>query len=582
MPTNSGHDHVPPRGRAVPGQHHRVARTALERHRRRNDVRPVGVAVSPVDGALYISSDRRATSTASACSDDARRRAAIALAVGCLAGGAAGPAAGQTVAPQGTQPGGLASGTAPADVASKCNSCHAGGSDDDSKAFRPWDTWGGTMMANAVRDPLFLAALTVSEQDAPGSGAYCLRCHTPKGFVRGHATRVGAALDADDQQGVDCEACHRSIDASTVQPPVMYDGATIAALAALDLQAPYIGSAPSDWDPRDVRHGPYDDADSPAHAAGQAPFTSSSELCGQCHEVLSPLRNLLGAAGTDTGFPFPLDNTYTEWLSSDYARGATARSCIDCHMPAARGDALKVSTFPSAMSRANPRTHVFVGGNAWGLEAVKLAAPEIATERSGAFEVAAAAVQAMLESAVRIDVMPGEAHEGGTTVDLVVRVTNLSGHKFPTGYADGRRAFLQVELQDAQGGSLAVLGKYDAASAHIDAASELRVWESIQAEHLSGGGHLEWHIAKNDTVVKDTRIPPAGFQSDRRRGDRDDRARRRRLRSRHRHAELRRRVGAVHGAGGAAARIAEGRRPRLLSVHDARVRRGAGARQHDR
>ena len=161
----------------------------------------------------------------------ARRRAAIALAVGCLAGGAAGQAAGQTIAPQGTQPGGLASGTAPADVASKCNSCHAGGTDDDGKAFRPWDTWGGTMMANAVRDPLFLAALTVSEQDAPGSGAFCLRCHTPKGFVKGHATGVGAALDADDQQGVDCEACHRSIDASAVQPAVMHDGATIAALA---------------------------------------------------------------------------------------------------------------------------------------------------------------------------------------------------------------------------------------------------------------------------------------------------------------------------------------------------------------
>ena len=118
----------------------------------------------------------------------------------------------------------------------------------------------------------------------------------------------------------------------------------------------------------------------------------------------------------------------------------------------------------------------------------------------------------MLESAVQIDVMPGQAHQGGTTVDLVVRVTNLSGHKFPTGYADGRRAFLQVELQDAQGASLALLGRYDDATAHLDAASELRVWESIQAEHLSGGGHREWHIAKNDTVVKDTRIPPAGFQ----------------------------------------------------------------------
>jgi hypothetical protein len=227
--------------------------------------------------------------------------------------------------------------------------------------------------------------------------------------------------------------------------------------------------------------------------------------------VLSPLRNLLNAAGMDTGLPFPLDNTYTEWAASDYARGATAKSCAGCHMPAARGEGLTVATFPTAMPRANPRMHLFVGGNAWGLEAVKLAAPDIATERSAAFDATAAAVQAMLASAVEIAVMPGPVAEGATTFDAMVRVTNLSGHKFPTGYADGRRAFLQVELTDARGGSLALLGKYDEADARLDTATELRVWESIQAEHLSGGGHREWHIAKNDTVVKDTRIPPAGF-----------------------------------------------------------------------
>jgi len=444
----------------------------------------------------------------------ARGRAAIALAVACAVGAAADPAAGQAVSPQGTQPGGLTGTgkTVPADVASKCSSCHAGGIDDDGTTFRPWDTWSGTMMANAVRDPLFLAALTVAEQDAPGSGAYCLRCHTPKGFVKGNATGVGAALDADDRQGVECEACHRSINASVAQPAVMHDVSTIAMLAAFDPQAPYIGNARLHWDSRDVRHGPYDDADSPAHAAAGDRFTSSSELCGQCHEVLSPLRNLLGAGNTDTGFPFPLDNTYTEWASSDFARGATAKSCIDCHMPQARGDALTVSTFPSAMSRANPRMHLFVGGNAWGLEAVKLAAPEIASERSDAFAASAAAVEKMLAGAVRIEITPSTLREGAGLVDLSVRVTNLSGHKFPTGYADGRRAFLQVELADAQGATLAVLGKYDATTAHLDAASELRVWESIQAEHLAGGGHREWHIAKNDTVVKDTRIPPAGFK----------------------------------------------------------------------
>ena len=228
--------------------------------------------------------------------------------------------------------------------------------------------------------------------------------------------------------------------------------------------------------------------------------------------MLSPLRNLLDAAGLDTGFPFPLDNTYTEWAASDFARAGTMKSCAGCHMPAARGEGLRVSTFPTSQPRANPRMHLFAGGNEWGLEAVKLAAPALATERAAAFDATAAAVRAMLASAVRIDVTPAPVVTGATTFDIQVRVTNLAGHKFPTGYADGRRAFLQVELHDAQGQSLGVLGRYDDATAHLDAATELRVWESIQAEHLSGGGHREWHIAKNDTVVKDTRIPPAGFR----------------------------------------------------------------------
>jgi hypothetical protein len=126
-----------------------------------------------------------------------------------------------------------------------------------------------------------------------------------------------------------------------------------------------------------------------------------------------------------------------------------------------------------------------------------------------AFDAAKEATRALLATAVKIDLQPGGARERATSFDVTVRVTNLSGHKFPTGYADGRRAFLQVELTDAQGQSLGLLGRYDDANARIDAASKLRVWESIQAEHAS---HKEWHIAKNDSIVEDTRIPPQGFR----------------------------------------------------------------------
>jgi hypothetical protein len=44
------------------------------------------------------------------------------------------------------------------------------------------------MMANAARDPVFFAALAVANQDLPSVGTFCIRCHAPIGFVRGHAT----------------------------------------------------------------------------------------------------------------------------------------------------------------------------------------------------------------------------------------------------------------------------------------------------------------------------------------------------------------------------------------------------------
>ena len=41
------------------------------------------------------------------------------------------------------------------------------------------------LMAQAMRDPLFLATMAIANQDAPASGDLCLRCHTPTGWLGG-------------------------------------------------------------------------------------------------------------------------------------------------------------------------------------------------------------------------------------------------------------------------------------------------------------------------------------------------------------------------------------------------------------
>ena len=87
--------------------------------------------------------------------------------------------------PRGTQPGTLVNPLSPAE---RCSECHAGGTTAVGETYMAADAWSASMMANAARDPLFLATLTVAEQDAPGLGTACLRCHSPGGFTAGRAT----------------------------------------------------------------------------------------------------------------------------------------------------------------------------------------------------------------------------------------------------------------------------------------------------------------------------------------------------------------------------------------------------------
>jgi hypothetical protein len=122
------------------------------------------------------------------------------------------------------------------------------------------------------------------------------------------------------------------------------------------------------------------------------------------------------------------------------------------------------------------------------------------------YDLAATRAQAMLESAARVTLSaaPTSAHPGDT-VQVVARIENLSGHKLPTGYADGRRVWLEVALVDASGAEQVISGRYDDATARLDDTDpQLRVYEAV---HGRSGIGPEEHLALHDTVVRDTRIP---------------------------------------------------------------------------
>ncbi len=394
----------------------------------------------------------------------------------------------------GTPPGGLANGSL-IETANGCKSCHGGFNTDDNKMYMPWDTWAGSMMANAARDPMYLASLTVAEQDRPGVGAFCLRCHTPSAWVESRTTPGnGSALNDKDKEGVQCAVCHRSIDASKAPTS--------------DPMAPYLSNAQLFFDlgtKTDVTYfGPYDDSPfAPAHITAADPFVSDSRLCGQCHQVYNPDEHLYDATGKDTGRVFPLDTTYEEWEHSAYASGATARSCQSCHMPATEGN---YPVGSGAGNREKPPRHDFVGGNDWGPALLKAAFPGT---RDANYDYTRATAQANLKQAAKLELRspPTQGPVGGM-VDVAVRVTNLSGHKFPTGYADGRRAWIEVAVVGAGGAADVQSGHYDDATSELVDDAQLRLYEAVHGRD----GQPEDHIALHRQILRDSRIPPAGFK----------------------------------------------------------------------
>jgi len=376
----------------------------------------------------------------------------------------------------GTPPGGLAGG-APFQGPETCRLCHSAEAVDAGSPYLPWDSWGATMMASAIRDPLYRAALTVANQDVLGIGQWCLRCHSPTSYVQGHGVPTdGSALDDVDRAGVSCEACHRT-----------------------RTDAGLIGNAQLTFEPSFTVYGPYANVASPAHTGVQDPAVSQSSLCGQCHEVRNPV---LKRAGTQR--PFPLDTTYSEWLASAYASGTGAKTCQGCHMVRETQDLPVAKDGPV---RPTPSRHAFVGGNVWGLDAVRAAAaPGELDGLDAAFAANRAAALQNLAAAADVQVLlPEGPLPVDTDVEVKVRVFNRTGHKLPTGYADGRRVFVELRVNDQ-----VVSGAYDGDAGVLVTDPQLAVFEAV---HGRSDGGLD-HLALHDTILKDTRIVPLGFVPD--------------------------------------------------------------------
>ncbi|MHC4255605.1 MAG: multiheme c-type cytochrome, partial [Planctomycetota bacterium] len=159
----------------------------------------------------------------------------------------------------------------------QCMMCHANTKNGDAD---PVFSWRGGMMAQAARDPVFRAALTISNQDIEGVGEFCLRCHTPRGWLENRSEPAdGSALNKEDMYGVSCDICHRFID------PVSEEARKLVKHVP-----PGYGNAMMVADISNTVRGPYGDGlGAMPHKVMKSPFHASGQLCGTCHDISNPL-----------------------------------------------------------------------------------------------------------------------------------------------------------------------------------------------------------------------------------------------------------------------------------------------------
>ena len=352
----------------------------------------------------------------------------------------------------------------------------------------PYGEWNWSMMGLAGRDPIFYAQLE-SEVTVHSSGDLpetiqnlCFRCHGVMGQRQFHLDDAGDyftrdivhATDPADpnhkygalaRDGISCTVCHQIADTGKPIQEIM--------TGQFD-----VSPAGAEGDGVSRIFGPFEDpATLPmVSALGMKPVHSdtiqSSKLCGSCHTIYLPI---FDADGNQVGTDFE-QTTYLEWQNSAYqnefGQGSDPKTCQDCHMPgtyngedlAFRIANIQDQTYPEADNRAPEdettvpirddfRRHTLLGINIFGLEffnqfdnILGVRKTDYMTGSDNGLPTAIAqSNQLAKEETADVAIESMAYADGALTVQ--VKVTNKTGHRFPSGVGF-RRAFLELSVLD--------------------------------------------------------------------------------------------------------------------------------------
>ncbi|MEO1262527.1 MAG: T9SS type A sorting domain-containing protein [Bacteroidota bacterium] len=370
------------------------------------------------------------------------------------------------------------------------------------------DDWRATMMANSAKDPFWRAKVShetlLYDQHRDAIEDKCTSCHAPLGHF--NAKHVGMAYytmedlhnDEMGQDGVSCLACHQ------MSPDSL--GLTFSGLVR--------------YDTFNVAYGPYENplVSPMLTETGYKPYfsehTGEAEACASCHTLITETIDL---QGNFTGNKFVEQATYHEWVNSIYKDSV---SCQGCHMPSLDKWPVRLVTGAQTKPRSPYYLHEFVGGNVTMLQLLRDNIEELelgANEEQ--FNEVIAKTEDMLQNRSLLLYLDMTARTLDTA-RFVVQLTNLAGHKFPSGYP-ARRAFIEFTVRTENGDTLFVSGKMDETfevighnddyEPHyqiINAEDEVQIYELVLGDV---NGDVTTVLVRADEALKDNRIPPKGF-----------------------------------------------------------------------
>jgi hypothetical protein len=410
-------------------------------------------------------------------------------------------------------------------TSANCLACHNSLTAASGEDVSIGSAWRGSIMANSSRDPYWQASVRRETLDHPARASAiedeCATCHMPmartlarsrgaEGQVFAHL-RVGKANSETDRlaaDGVSCALCHQ-ISPDGLGTPESFTGGFLIR-PAMRAGATMFGPFPVDAGRTRLMHS----------ATGVTPAQGShiqeSALCATCHTLYT---KALGPGGEVVG-SLPEQVPYLEWQHSSYR---DERSCQSCHMP----EVSHPTAVASVLGEPRPglSRHTFAGGNFFMLRMLNRYRSALGVEAlPEELEANTLATTLQLQSS-SATITATAARNADAILVIDVFVSNLTGHKFPTGYPS-RRSWLHVSVHDQTGRVLfesgaiqpsgAIAGndndaegaKYEPHYDEIRLPDQVQIYESMMVD---GGGSVTTGLLKGTRFVKDNRLLPRGF-----------------------------------------------------------------------